>query len=212
MEIEKLQYITQENASISHIEGVTEACIAGVKWIQLRVKNKSKEEYLTIAKEAKIICDIYDVKLIINDDVEIAKQVGAHGVHLGKSDMSPKDARAILGDKPIIGVTANSFEEIQELINDEIDYIGLGPYQFTETKENLQPALGLEGYERIQHRLLVNVYQIPVIAVGGIDIQDIEALLETGIHGVALSGALTKDFSKIQKINEIIHSELSDIN
>ena len=69
--IEKLQYITQETATLSHIDCVREACISGVKWVQLRVKNKSNEEYLTIAKEAKIICDLYDVILIINDNVTI---------------------------------------------------------------------------------------------------------------------------------------------
>ena len=144
--IEKLQYITQETTTISHIDCVREACIAGVKWIQLRVKNKSDEAYLIIAKEARVICDLYNAKLIINDNVEVAIQCDADGIHLGKSDMNPKEAKKILGENKIVGGTANSIEDIEQLINLGIDYIGLGPFKFTKTKNNLSPVLGLDGY------------------------------------------------------------------
>ena len=114
--IEKLQYISQETEGLSHIDCVREACIAGVKWIQLRVKDKSFDEYLAIAKEARVICDLYEVKLIINDNVEVASNCEADGVHLGKNDMNPTEARKILGESKIIGGTANTAEEIKDLM------------------------------------------------------------------------------------------------
>ena len=207
--IEKLQYITQETETLSHIDCVREACIAGVKWIQLRVKNKSDEEYLTIAKEAKIICDLYDTVLIINDNVEIAKQVNAHGVHLGKKDIHPIDAREELGGNAIIGGTANTLEDVLSLV-DHVDYIGLGPYKFTPTKKDLSPVLGLPRYNEIltQLKSICSVNELSFIAIGGIEIEDIEPLLETGVHGIAVSGLITNNFSIIEKLQTILNNEL----
>ncbi|MGB0887630.1 MAG: thiamine phosphate synthase [Vicingaceae bacterium] len=195
--IEKLQYITQETDSLSHIDCVREACIAGVKWVQLRVKNKSDEDYLEIAKEAKIICDLYDVILIINDNVAIAKEINAHGVHLGKADMYISEARSILGEDAIIGGTANILKDVERLIDQKANYIGLGPFKFTETKKNLSPVLGLEGYEKIINDLktFYSIDETPIIAIGGIDVYDIDPLLDTGVFGIAVSGLLTNDFS-----------------
>ncbi len=195
--IEKLQYITQETATLSHIDCVREACIAGVKWVQLRVKNKSEEEYLEIAKEAKIICDLYDVILIINDNVEIAKEINAHGVHLGATDMYISEARSILGEDAIIGGTANTIKDIYRLIEHKADYIGLGPFKYTETKKNLSPVLGIEGYEKIfdELRMYNSLNEIPIIAIGGIDVYDVDSLLDVGTYGIAVSGLLTNDFS-----------------
>jgi thiamine-phosphate pyrophosphorylase len=195
--IEKLQYITQETTTLSHIDCAREACISGVKWVQLRVKNKSDEEYLEIAKEVKIICDLYDVILIINDNVAIASEIDAHGVHLGSSDMYISEARSILGKDAIIGGTANTLKDIERLIGQQANYIGLGPFKFTETKKNLSPVLGLDGYQEIlselKHSYLLS--ETPIIAIGGIDIYDVDAILDTGVFGIAVSGLLTTDFS-----------------
>jgi thiamine-phosphate pyrophosphorylase len=207
--IERLQYITYETKSLSHIDCVKEACISGVKWIQLRVKNKTQEEYLTIAKEAKIICDLYDVILIINDNVEVAKEVSAHGVHLGKSDVHPIDAREELGKKAIIGGTANTLEGVIALI-DHVDYIGLGPFQFTKTKANLSPVLGLQGYDEIINHLktVCSIKELPIIAIGGIEVEDVEPLLETGVYGIAVSGMINNDFSNTGKVLTKLNNEL----
>lgn len=210
MMIENLQYITQETEHLTHIDCVREACIAGIKWIQLRVKNKSEEEYLTIAKEAKIICDLYDVKLIINDNVNVAKQINAYGIHLGKSDMNPTEARQLLGKNSIIGGTANTIEDVITLINNKVDYIGLGPFQFTSTKKNLSPVLGLEGYYKIVQRLteLQSKNKIPpIIAVGGIKTEHVKDLMKTGIYGIAVSELLTNDFSKTPLLKELIEQK-----
>ncbi len=207
--IGKLHYITQETETLSHIDCVKEACMAGVKWIQLRVKNKSDEDYLAIAKEAKIICNLYDVTLIINDNVEIAKEVNAHGVHLGKKDIHPIDAREILGESAIIGGTANTIEDVLSLV-DHVDYIGLGPYKFTPTKQDLSPFLGPSGYKEIltQLKSICSVNELSIIAIGGIEIDDIEPLLETGVYGIAVSGLITNNFSNVEQLLIILNNEL----
>ena len=209
MKIEKLQYITQENETLSHIDCVREACIAGVKWIQLRVKNKSEGDYLTIAKEAKILCDLYDVILIINDNIQIAKQVNAHGVHLGKKDIHPIDAREMLGEHAIIGGTANTIEDVLSLV-DHVDYVGLGPFKFTSTKKDLSPVLGLPGYEEILTHLksTCSLNELSIVAIGGIELEDIEPLLEIGVHGIAVSGLITNNFSNTEKLLTILNNEL----
>ncbi len=210
MMIENLQYITQETEHLTHIDCVREACIAGIKWIQLRVKNESEEEYLTIAKEAKIICDLYDVKLIINDNVAVALLVNAYGIHLGKSDMNPTEARQLLGENTVIGGTANTLEDVITLMNNKVDYIGLGPFQFTATKKNLSPVLGVEGYYKIVQQLtelkLKNKIP-PIIAVGGIKTEHVKDLMKTGIYGIAVSELLTNDFSKTHLLKELIEQK-----
>src|ERR1035437_10002712 len=122
--ISYLHYITQETAGITHDELALSACLSGVDWIQLRVKNKSYSEWLDIALKTELVCRKYNVKLIINDNVSIAKAVNADGVHLGKTDMSPLEARLLLGADAIIGGTANTFEDIKILAASGIDYIG----------------------------------------------------------------------------------------
>src|ERR1019366_3998093 len=144
--ISRLQYITTNPLDAD------KACKAGVDWIQLRVKNKTEEEWRALAVETLIVCRRYGAKLIINDNVFLAKEIKADGVHLGKEDQNPAEARLILGEKFIsgekfiIGGTANSLEDIHSLIESGVDYIGLGPFRFTTTKANLSPVLGLEGY------------------------------------------------------------------
>ena len=208
--IENLQYITQETEHLTHIDCVREACIAGIKWIQLRVKNKPDEDYLILAKEAKIICDLYDVKLIINDNVAVALLVNAYGIHLGKSDMNPTEARQLLGENIAIGGTANTLEDVITLMNNKVDYIGLGPFQFTATKKNLSPVLGVEGYYKIVQQLTELKLKDkipPIIAVGGIKTEHVKDLMKTGIYGIAVSELLTNDFRKIPLLKELIEQK-----
>lgn len=210
MMIENLQYITQETEHLTHIDCVKEACIAGIKWIQLRVKNKPDEDYLILAKEAKIICDLYHVKLIINDNVNVASLVNAYGIHLGKTDMNPREARQLLGKNSIIGGTANTIEDVIALMNNKVDYIGLGPFQFTSTKKNLSPVLGVEGYYKIVQQLTELKLKDkipPIIAVGGIKTEHVKDLMKTGIYGIAVSELLTNDFSKTHLLKELIEQK-----
>ena len=186
MKISKLHYIT---ANPAHAD---EACKGGVDWMQLRVKNKSEDEWKLIAREAKRICKMRGAKLIINDSVKLAKIVGADGVHLGKEDMPPDEARKLLGPDFIIGGTANTFEDIQRLASLKVDYIGLGPFRFTQTKKNLSPLLGLKGYVELMKRCLDENIRVPIIAIGGIQLNDVDEILGTGIYGIAVSSAISE--------------------
>jgi thiamine-phosphate pyrophosphorylase len=198
--ISRLHYITQEVSDLSHGELITNLCIAGIDWVQLRIKNKSYNEWLDIALKTELICRKYHTKLIINDNVAIAKIVKADGVHLGKTDMNPSEARLELGEKAIIGGTANTFEDIEKLVNEGVDYIGLGPFRFTETKQNLSPILGLDGYKTILEQCKKIGIQTPIIAIGGIKIEDVKSLMETEIHGIAVSSAINASENKIATV------------
>lgn len=202
--ISKLHYISQETPDTSHLQSIEAACQAGCDWIQLRVKNRTYEEYEEIALEAKKVCDRFGSKLIINDNVSIAQKAESHGVHLGKLDMPVEKAREILGSKLIIGGTANTFEDIERLAQAGVDYIGLGPFRFTSTKQNLSPVLGLPGYQQILNQCRHCNVNIPVIAIGGITTDDIRKLLETGVQGVAISSAITRAENKKELVNKIL--------
>ncbi|MGZ4118596.1 MAG: thiamine phosphate synthase [Bacteroidia bacterium] len=190
--ISHLQYITQDVIGMGHPELASHACSAGIDWVQLRIKNRTYNELLDIAIKTEMICRKYHAKLIVNDNVNIAKTIKADGVHLGKTDMDPKEARALLGNNFIIGGTANTFEDIERLVNAGVDYIGLGPFRFTTTKENISPILGLEGYTKIIEECRKNKITIPIIAIGGIKVEDVKPLMETGVYGVAVSSAINK--------------------
>jgi thiamine-phosphate pyrophosphorylase len=200
--ISKLHYITQELKDQSHSDLAESACLSGIDWVQLRIKNKSHNEQLKIAEQTKAICKKHSAKFIINDNVKLAKEITADGVHLGKTDMNPVEARQMLGDNFIIGGTANTFEDIEQLAKAQVDYIGLGPFRFTSTKENLSPILGLEGYKMIIQQCLQKGIKIPIISIGGIKSGDIKSLIETGVYGVAVSSAINLSENKIETIKE----------
>lgn len=206
--ISRFHYITQDMAGYSHALLAESACLGGADWVQLRVKNQRGNNYsdwIQTAMETKSVCKKFGAKLIINDHVHIAKEIEADGVHLGKEDMAPAEARKILGNNYIIGGTANTIEEIKWLMENRVDYIGLGPYRFTSTKKNLSPVLGLTGIREVMAKL---PGAPPVIAIGGINLEDVQLLMETGIHGIAVSSAvncsedktaMTKKFQAIFK-------------
>lgn len=200
--IEKLQIITLYTSEKSHFQQVKELCNSGAKWIQLRVKEKTNEELRNIAKKCISVCKDYNVKLIINDYPEIAAEVNADGVHLGKNDMPPIEARKLLGDDKIIGGTANNFEDISHLHTQKVDYIGLGPYRFTTTKKKLSSILGNQGYESIIQKCNLNGISIPILAIGGILSNDVLSIRQTGVHGVAVSGAIIKAANMKEEIKD----------
>ncbi|MBZ9729894.1 thiamine phosphate synthase [Salegentibacter sp. JZCK2] len=189
--ISNLHYISQGETPKEHLENIRRMCAAGADWIQLRLKNEAYETVLETAKAAKEICDQFQVKLIINDFPEVVKEVNASGVHLGKEDNCPLEARKLLGPNKIIGGTANTLEDCERLCEKQVDYIGLGPFRFTTTKKNLSPILGPAGYRKLLSNLRAKGKSIPVIAIGGIIPEDLPVLAESGVNGVAISGWLT---------------------
>ena len=202
--ISTLHYISQPH----HTDNILAACDAGCKWIQLRVKNESAESVLPVAEAVKKICDSYQASLIINDYPQIAVTIGAAGVHVGKLDMSVAAARAITGPEMIVGGTANTLEDILQHVADGASYVGVGPFRFTATKQNLSPILGLSGYQSIIQALREKSISIPVIAIGGILLEDIPALLEAGVYGVAVSGLITNAVNRQTMVHHI-HQQLN---
>jgi thiamine-phosphate pyrophosphorylase len=190
--IDKLHYISQQPENGSHLTAISQALKAGCKWIQLRVKHQPADVILEYAIEANKLCNQHGAKLIVNDHPEIALKAGAYGVHLGLQDMSVAQARRIVGQKMIIGGTGNTFQHVQQRVAEGVDYIGCGPYRFTTTKEKLSPILGLEGFKSIVKQMRAANITVPVIGIGGILPEDITLLMDAGLYGVALSGAITK--------------------
>ena len=199
----KLQYISQGNTIQEQLYNIHKALDNGSNWIQMRFKNQNAIEVLTLAKAAKILCQEYLATFIINDNVYLAQQLDADGVHLGLGDMNIEEARAILGNTKIIGGTANTFEHVLHRTAENCDYIGLGPFQFTTTKEKLSPFLGLEGYRSIINEMQNNGLITPVFAIGGITLNDVEALMKTGIHGIAVSGLITQNKNPSELITQL---------
>lgn len=185
-----LQFITHPDNNYSIAEEVQMAIEGGCRWIQLRMKDASDEEVREVAMEIIPICRETDTFLIIDDRVELVNELKVSGVHLGKTDMDPLQAREILGPHAIIGVTANTADDIIRFKGKDVDYVGLGPLRHTTTKKNLAPVLGIEGYTSIVKQVREAGVELPIVAIGGITIDDIDAIMATGVNGVAVSGAI----------------------
>lgn len=200
--ISKLHYITQGETPEIHLENIQKACSSGADWIQLRLKDVDEDTLLKTAQKARALTSHFQTRLIINDHYKIAKTVKADGVHLGQTDACPIEVRDYLGKFYSIGGTANTLEDCENLIKKGVDYIGLGPFKFTSTKTNLSPILELEGYKTILGNLKTNT---PIIAIGGITLEEVSNILDTGIYGIAVSGEITKNFNTISAFNHKIN-------
>ena len=167
------------------------------------MKDADKSEVEDVAIEMKKLCAERDATFIVDDHVDVCLRVGADGVHLGKKDMKPSDARRVLGDKFIIGGTCNTYADVLR-VADSVDYVGCGPFRFTTTKKNLAPVLGLDGYERLVWQCRSNGINIPMVAIGGITVADIASILSSGPDGIALSGEIAKAADPVGKTHEVI--------
>lgn len=185
-----LQFITHESERYSIAEEVQMAIEGGCRWIQLRMKDATDEEVRETALEIIPMCKETDTFLIIDDRVNVVADLKVSGVHLGKEDMDPLEARELLGPHAIIGITANTANDILKYKGKDIDYAGVGPFRFTTTKKRLAPELGLDGYREIVHTVREAGVDLPLVAIGGISLDDIDPLRETGVNGIAMSGAI----------------------
>ncbi|RXQ96095.1 thiamine phosphate synthase [Ancylomarina salipaludis] len=209
--ISDFQFITNDFSKLNELEQIQQVCEAGAKWVQLRLKNQSEYNILQAGKQALKICQQYQAKLIINDHAHLVKEIGAHGVHLGKADMSPIAARELLGREYIIGGTANNIDDIRRLHQSGVDYIGLGPFRFTQTKKNLAPVLGLNGYKQIIEQCQIENIHLPIVAIGGINIEDVSDLVSSGLHGIALSSAITSSKNLISTTTNYLKQLISPL-
>lgn len=186
-----LQLITDHPTAEGTTAQAIVALTGGCRWIQIRMKDASDEEVESAVRTVLPYCREVNATLIVDDRVELAMRTGADGVHLGKNDMNPLDARVLLGPDRIIGATVNTIEEIDILPLDAVDYLGIGPFRFTSTKKKLAPSLGIEGYCKIMAHLS-QISNIPVVAIGGITLDDVADIMATGVTGIAVSGAINR--------------------
>lgn len=208
----KLQYISQGLTADQQLYNIEQALDAGVKWVQLRFKNAASDELLRLANKVKRLCESHSALFIVNDYPLIAKKADADGVHLGLQDEAITPAREILGNDKTIGGTANTFEDVVQRVNEGCNYIGLGPFRFTATKEKLSPILGADGYTSIIDAMQQKQVQIPVYAIGGITAEDAIAIMHTGVYGIAVSGLITHHPNKkylIEQLNSFLYEEVN---
>ena len=200
-----IQFISHYSERYSYLDSIQLALEGGCRWIQLRMKDATDDEVRPIAVEAQKLCRAYGAKFIIDDRVALVRELGADGVHLGKNDMPIREARQLLGPDFIIGGTANTFEDAKAHYEASANYIGCGPFRFTTTKKKLAPVLGLDGYRQIIQQMRAANITIPVVAIGGITKDDIPAILQTGITGIALSGTVLRADDPIAEMKHIIN-------
>lgn len=205
----RLMFITHRTNKYTELDEVKMVTKGGCTWVQLRMKeNLNLEVAKAIAHFTLFDCDT-DCACCLDDDLDMAFKAGIHCVHLGKNDIPVSEAwhRIIEKGKEdlfLVGATANTFEDILKADREGASYIGLGPYRYTETKKNLSPVLGLEGYRKIMKQCREAGLEIPIFAIGGIEFEDIAPLMETGIEGIAVSGAIINAEDPVEETRHFI--------
>ncbi len=199
-----VQFITHCTERYSYLDSARMALEGGCRWIQLRMKDCPPEEVEAVARQVQALCKEHDAIFIIDDHVHLAQKLEADGVHLGKQDMPVAEARRVLGEGFLIGGTANTFDDIVQHRQGGADYIGCGPFRYTSTKKNLSPVLGLEGYAAIMRQMDEAGIGLPVVAIGGITREDIPGIMQTGVHGIALSGSVLRAESPVEEMKAIL--------
>lgn len=183
----KIYPITDSRLStLSHAEQVRELASAGSRFVQIREKFASPLAFYTQLLEAKKAADELGVTLVINDRVDIAIAAGIDSVHLGQDDLPPTAARKLLGDNAVIGYSTHSVEQAIEAAVLPIDYIAIGPIFTTNTKENPDPVVGLEGLSRVRKA----IGDLPLVAIGGITLDRLSDVFSAGADSVAIIGGI----------------------
>lgn len=186
--ISRLHYLTQDLPNRSHREQASVACQAGANWIQYRCLTKTDNELVDDINHIAAICDDWGTTLIVTNHYHLLDKVDAQGVHIEDFDADLAAIRAVIGDEKTLGASATNIERLMAVQNTgAVDYCGYGPFAHTDTKPNNKPLLGFSGYRDLQKRHDID---IPVIAVGGIQLTDVDALIETGVYGIAVSAAV----------------------
>lgn len=198
MEIAKLQYISDGN-----LTSIAQYLQGGGRWVQLRMKGCSEQAIINKGIAVRELCHSYGAVYILNDSAAMAHLTGADGVHLGKSDGTTVEARKLLGSGKIIGRTAHTLADIEEIMTSEVDYIGLGALRVTATKSNIAGVLGYDGYRRIF--MSFPCHAPPVVAIGGVVVEDIPVLMQIGLHGIAVSGLISNAEDSLEMTKSILH-------
>jgi thiamine-phosphate pyrophosphorylase len=196
-----LMAITQHGGPLPQEEQVKKLCAAGVKWIQLRMKETPYPQWLETARVAAKICKDHGTIFIVNDSVDIALEVKADGVHLGRTDLEWKEARRKIGPAMILGGTVNYIHEAHKAVQAGcMDYVGVGPLRFTRTKKELAP---LQGYDGIR-QLIQTLGDIPAWAIGGIEVPDLPLCRDLGAAGTAVCSALLRNDTVTENVSAFL--------
>ena len=190
--IERLHFITHDIHQLTHIEQAQIACQAGAKWIQYRCLTKNDDELLEDINVIAEICDDWGATLIVTDHIHLNGKADIQGFHIEDMDADFTKLREQLGEAVTIGGSSNTVEGLIRLAKEGADYAGFGPFRDTTTKPNNAPHIGIEGYKKAMATLNQSGIILPVLAVGGVTADDIEALMETGVFGIAASAAINQ--------------------
>ncbi|GLB53253.1 thiamine-phosphate synthase [Neptunitalea chrysea] len=189
--------------SITELPTIVEKCVlGGVTMVQLREKTASTRAFVSIAFQLKEILAKYHVPLIINDRIDVALAIDADGIHIGQDDMPYHIARRILGPDKIIGLSVESYKQVEEANLLDVDYIGISPVFNTPTKTDTKTTFGIEGVEKI-----VAMSKHRTVAIGGIHLDNARPIIKAGANGVAVVSALMKATDpkkEAQKFKEIL--------
>jgi thiamine-phosphate pyrophosphorylase len=188
----------------THEELAEMACAGGADVVQLRDKLLARDAFVDIARRVAVICRRHDVALIINDRADIAREVEANGVHVGRADLSIADARALLGPSALIGASTGTLEEARSAESQSADYVGFGHIFATSSKTKSTPAVGLDALSRVASRV-----RIPVIAIGGITQANARDVIAAGAWGIAVIGAVCTAHdprAATERLRAIVHS------
>ena len=182
-----LYLVTDRTLSLgrSTVEVVRAAIRGGVSCVQLREKGCSTREFMDEARLLKALLAGTGVPLFINDRLDVALAVGADGVHLGQNDLAIADARRLVGNRMIIGISAESVADAVRAEAEGADYIGASPVFTTPTKTDTAPPLGLDGLRAIRRAV-----QLPLVAIGGINADNAAQVLRAGADGLAVVSAI----------------------
>jgi thiamine-phosphate pyrophosphorylase len=204
--ISKFHYLTQDLGHRPHMEQVQIACEAGANWIQYRCFSESDTVMIGELHGLASVCDDWGATLILTDHYHLLDKVDAQGVHLENMNADFKAIREIIGDEKTLGASANSIADIQRIADSGVvDYIGCGPFSITRTKPNDYAVLGIKGYEMIIREMKERTIETPLLAVGGIQINDVDALIQTGIFGIAVSAAVNLSDDPGRALKEFYH-------
>ncbi|OQX66265.1 MAG: thiamine-phosphate diphosphorylase [Desulfococcus sp. 4484_242] len=169
----------------SHVELAEMAIAGGAHVIQFRQKQGSTRELTAIAKKMKRVCADGGAAFIVNDRIDVAMAARADGVHLGQDDFPISFARKLLGKDTIIGGSAATLEEARKCLSEGADYVGFGPVFPTGSKDDAGPASGIETLKKV-----VEAVPVPIIAIGGIGLENAPAVVKAGAHGIAVISAV----------------------
>jgi len=197
--ISRFHYLTQDLPDRSHLEQASIACTAGANWLQYRCLTKTDEELIDEINQIAEVCDEWGMTLIITDHYHLLDRVDAQGVHIEDYDADLRAIRAHIGEDKTLGASATNIERLLKVqASGVVDYCGYGPFAHTDTKPNNEPLLGFEGYRQ----LIEQPVELPIIAVGGIQLTDVEHLLQTGVYGIAVSAAVNRAIEPGRAVKE----------